>query len=149
MSILLEISMSKSQIRILGRRRTFFLSFAESKLQGRGSNFFFVFLLLGYEIISQVFWIFKGISEIFKNFQPFSILRTEGFDLLSSTESTELSRELGRVYRFVPSYTEFLPIPCMSRIWCRYRHGLDRVDYESAKSYQTRRVFEPCLKRLT
>ena len=133
--------MSKSHIRIPGIRRTFFLGFAKSKLQGRGSNFFFVFLLLGYEIISQVFWIFRGISEIFKKFQPFSTLCTEGFDLLSSTESTELSRELGRVYRFVPSYTEFLPIPCMSRIWCRYRHGLGRVGYESAESYRTQPSF--------
>ena len=133
--------MSKSQIRIPGKRRTFFFKFCRKQIAGQGFKFFFVFLLLGYEIISHVFWIFRGIFEIFKNFQPFSILRTEGFDLLSSTESTELSRELGRVYRFIPSYTEFLPIPCMSRIWCRYRHGLGRVGYESAESYRTRPSF--------
>ena len=96
--------MSKSLIRIPGRRRTFFLGFAENKLQGRGSNFFFVFLLLGYEIISQVFWIFRGISEIFKNFQPFSILRGIRFV------------DFNRVHRVVSGTRPSLPI-CTELYW--------------------------------
>ena len=112
--------MSKSQIRIPGRRRRFFfLGFEESKLQGRGS-IFFLFLLLGYEIISRVFWIFRGISKNFNFFQPCSFLRTERFDFITSTESIESSRELDRVCLVLSSYTEFQPIPCLSRIWCRY-----------------------------
>ena len=74
-------------------------------------------------------------------FQPSSFLHIEGFDLLSSIESTESSQELGRVYRVLSSYSEFQSIPCLSRIWCRYRNGLGRVSYESIESYRIRPNF--------
>ena len=42
-----------------------------------------------------------------RHLELFSFLRTGGFDLLSSTESTESSRELGRIHRVISNFNIF------------------------------------------
>ena len=80
--------MSKSQIRIPGGRRTFFfLGFSDSKLQGRGSNFFLYSCCWDMKLYQGSFGFSEESLKFSIFFQPFSFLRSEGFDLLSSTES--------------------------------------------------------------